>query len=168
MVGITRLIRIELNKMNKRRRKNRVRLSLLILLSVAIPLVCSEWTPSSRAEDKGEPSSKSQQDVSEVSKTIVDLQPFRETSSIKIKGTRGEDGLATLINLNPNVNAWYLLRLSWRGMPEEEYHLENANPTAQRFFLDNNDPDGLVMAEKGNKYICTLWGAKSSHSLKGS
>ena len=152
--------------MNKYRRKNRVRLSLLILLSVAIPLVCSEWTPSSRAEDKGEPSPKSQQDVFEVSKTIVDLQPFRETSSIKIKGARGEDGLATLINLNPNVNAWYLLRLSWRGMTEEDYHLENANPTAQRFFLDNNDPDGLVMAEKGNNYICTLWGAKSSHGLR--
>ncbi len=153
--------------MNRHRKKDGVRLFRLGLLSVAILLVCNEWTPSSRAADKGEPSPKRQQDVSDVSKTIVDLQPFRETSSIKIKGTRGEDGLATLINLNPDINAWYLLRLSWRGMPEEDYHLENADPTAQRFFLDNNNADGLVIAEKENNYICTLWGAKASPNLKG-
>jgi hypothetical protein len=86
-------------------------------------------------------------------------------SSIKIKGAGGNEGIATLINLNPGINAWYLLRLNWPGVPEEDYHLENAHPRTQRFLLDNNDPDGLLIVEKENKYTCNLWGEKSSRSL---
>ncbi len=153
--------------MNKYRRKNRVRLSLLILLSVVILLVCNEWTPSSAAQDKGEPPSKNQQDVPDVSKTIVDLQPFRETSSIKIKGAGGKEGVATLTNLNAGINAWYLLRLNWPGVPGEDYHLENAHPRTQGFLLDSNDPDGLLIVEKENRFTCNLWGANSSRSLTG-
>jgi len=99
-------------------------------------------------------------------KTVIDLQPFRETSSIKIKGVRGEEGLATLINLNPNVNSWYLLRLNWSGAPEENYHLENAHPRIQGLLLDNNHPDGPVILEREDKYICNLWGTKSSYGLR--
>jgi hypothetical protein len=153
--------------MNKRQGKYWVRSSLLLLLSITIPLVCNRWISFSREEDKGEPPSRSQHDVSHVSKTIVDLQPFRETSSIQIKGAGGNEGTATLINLNPNINAWYLLRVNWRGGQEENYHLENAHPRTQRFSLDSNDPNGFTMVEKGKKYICNLWGAISSHSLTG-
>jgi hypothetical protein len=99
-------------------------------------------------------------------KTVIDLQPFRETSSIKIKGARGEEGLATLINLNPNINSWYLLHLNWRGAPEENYHLENAHPRTQRLLLDDNHPDGPVIVEKEENYICNLWGTKSSYGLR--
>ena len=149
--------------MNHHWKKNGVRLSHLGLLSLAIVLAFSGWTPSSKAEDKAK---EPQRNLPHVSKTIVDLQPFRETSSIKIKGVRGEEGLATLINLNPNINAWYLLRLNWPGVPEEEYHLENAHPRSQRFLLDYSDPDGLLIAEKENRYACNLWGATPSYSLK--
>ncbi|MGZ3591329.1 MAG: hypothetical protein ACXU99_11800 [Thermodesulfobacteriota bacterium] len=99
-------------------------------------------------------------------KTIIDLQPFRETSSIEIKGVRGEEGIATLINLNPNVNSWYFLRLKWQGAPEENYHLENAHPRIQRLLLDGNNPDGPVIVEREDKYICNLWGTKSSYGLR--
>jgi hypothetical protein len=153
--------------MDNHRKKNGVRLFHLGLLSVVIALACSGGAPSSRAEDKEEPLSRSRHDVSQVPKTVVDLQPFRETSSIKIKGARGEEGVATLINLNPVINAWYLLRLNWLGGREENYHLENARPRTQRLLLDSNDPDGLIMVEKENKYTCSLWGAISSHSLTG-
>jgi len=153
--------------MNYHRNERRLRLSRLGLLSVMMALVCSTWAPSSNAEDKGkEPRPENQHNLPQVSKTIVDLQAFRETSSIKIKGLRGEEGLATLINLNPNINAWYLLRLNWPGVPEQDYHLENADPQIQRFLLDNSSPDGLLIVEKENRYACNLWGAKSSFSLK--
>ena len=59
--------------------------------------------------------------------TIVDLQPFRTQATLAVR--RGDDaaGTATLINLNPNVNAWFLLALDWgAGGPTEFYHLENA------------------------------------------
>jgi hypothetical protein len=151
--------------MNNHQKKNRMRLFHLGLLSVVMALVWSIWTPSSSADDQGEPHPRSQHDVSHVSKTIIDLQPFRETSSIKIKGAGSEEGLATLINLNPGINAWYLLRLSSSGGSEEDYHLENAHPRTQRFLLDNNDPDGLAIVERENKYTCNLWGAKSVRSL---
>ncbi|HMK53067.1 MAG TPA: hypothetical protein VK551_11225 [Thermodesulfobacteriota bacterium] len=154
--------------MNKYKRKNWVGLSLLLPLTVAILLAHHEWASPCRAEgEKASPSkSRLEGQVSHAPKTIVDLQPFRETSSIKIKDVRGEEGLATLINLNPNINAWYLLRLKWPGTLEEDYHLENAHPKSQRFLLDNNHPEGLVIVEKENKNICNLWEAKFSYSLK--
>jgi len=99
-------------------------------------------------------------------KTIVDLQPFRGTTSIKIEDARGEES-ATLINLNPNVNAWYLLELNRRGgAPEKAYHLENAHCEMQRLLLENSNPQGLIIAEKETKHMCDLWGPKSSYGLK--
>ena len=137
------------------------------LLSIAMVLAFGGWVPSPRAGDQGKESRPgNQHNLPQVSKTVVDLQPFRETSLIKIKGVRGEEGFATLINLNPNINAWYLLRLNWPGVPEEDYHLENAHPRTQRFLLDNNDPDGLLIVEKENRHAYNLWGATSSNRLK--
>jgi hypothetical protein len=130
-------------------------------------LAFSQWTPSSGAEDRGkEPRPESEHSPPEVSKTIVDLQPFRETSSIRIKGAGGDEGVATLVNLNPNINAWYLLRLNWSGVPEEDYHLENAHPQSQRFLLDYSNPEGLLVVGKENRHACNLWGGSSSYSLK--
>jgi hypothetical protein len=155
------------SEMNHHRKKGGAQLFRLGLLSVVIAIALSGGTRSSRAEDKGEPLSKSRYDVSPVSKNIVDLQPFRETSSIKIKGAGGKEGTATFTNLNPGINAWYLLRLNWPGVPEEDYHLENAHPRTQRFLLDSNDSGGLVIVEKENRYACNLWGGNFSRSLTG-
>jgi hypothetical protein len=155
------------SKMSNYNKKNWGRLFHLGLLSVVIALVCGGRAPSSRAEGTGEPPLRTQHDMSQVSKTIIDLQPFRETRSIKIKGAGGHEGIATLTNLNPGINAWYLLQLNWRGGPEENYNLENAHPRTQRFLLDSNEPDGLLIVENENRYTCSLWGAKSSRSLTG-
>jgi hypothetical protein len=99
--------------------------------------------------------------------TIIDLQPFRQSGTIPIKGARGEDGRATLIQLNPNVNAWFVLRLSWRsGAATEDYHLENASPRTQKLLLDEQNPYGLVVAEGDRKTSCDLWGSDPQESLK--
>ncbi len=91
-------------------------------------LVYVPWEPLCRAADQG----------SQASKTIVDLQPFRQTGSIPIKSARGEEGRATLINLNPDINDWYLLQLNWGNRaPAEAYHLEIANRRNQRLMLDD-------------------------------
>lgn len=99
--------------------------------------------------------------------TIIDMQPFRETHSIGIKGGAGQQGSATLINLNPGVNAWYLLRLSRPGAPEQEtYHLENGDPTSRTLSLDESNPYGLVITSGKERSVCDLWGPDSRESLR--
>ncbi|HAM51772.1 MAG TPA: hypothetical protein DCP92_14215 [Nitrospiraceae bacterium] len=97
--------------------------------------------------------------------TILDLQPFRQTSSIEIKDAQGSKGLATLINLNANVNAWYLLRLDWRGGVTESYHLENADPEKQRLALDSHNPSGLAIDHGKDRSVCELWAGNSRDRL---
>jgi len=99
--------------------------------------------------------------------TIVDLQPFRRTSSIQIKTGRGEEGLATLINLNPDINSWYLLGLRWPGgVPDATYHLENADSGTQQLLLNTSHPAGLVIVRGNEKVVCDLWGGNSPDSLE--
>lgn len=74
-------------------------------------------------------------------KTIVDLQPFRRQSA-----GRG----ATLINLNPHVNAWFLLTVN-----DVAWHLENQAPRAQQLVLD--DKSGFVIIEGGKRDACDLF-----------
>ncbi|MGH2482728.1 MAG: hypothetical protein ACRDHW_24025, partial [Ktedonobacteraceae bacterium] len=57
--------------------------------------------------------------------SIVDLQPMRQVSRVEFAHD-GQRGLATLINLNPRINAWFVLELEWPGLHESAfYHLEN-------------------------------------------
>ncbi len=101
-------------------------------------------------------------------KTIVELQPFRETSSIEIKDGKGEDGLITLINLNPNINAWFLLQSKWgKGGREGAYHIENADPQTQRPQLGKDNPKGFLLIERVKRLQCDLWGIDSNESLEG-
>ena len=92
-------------------------------------------------------------------KTIVDLQPFRLSNSIDICSRAGKKGTATLINLNPAVNAWYLLKVTWDGSPEVFYHLENANPHSRKLVLNQKYPSGIVIVEGKNRSSCDLFGS---------
>src|SRR5579859_5177175 len=84
--------------------------------------------------DQGEkaaaPQSQAAQYNAEVPKTILELQQFRRTSSISIRAGSGREGMATLVNLNPAINTWYLLSITWSnaGAPEPAWHLENPKP----------------------------------------
>ena len=95
----------------------------------------------------------------EAPKTIVELQQFRQSSSMRIKSQAGRQGAATLINLNPAINVWYLLKVAWEDAPEVAYHLENANPRTRQLILDEKYPLGLVIVEGRNRYRCELFGA---------
>ncbi len=97
-----------------------------------------------------------------VPKSIVELQQFRRTYSTPIRGPGGKSGVVTLMNLNPSINIWYLLRLNWNdGSPETVYHLENPYPKQQEFVLDESHPDRFVIVDGIHKVGCKIWDSTS-------
>ncbi len=100
-------------------------------------------------------------------KTVLELQQFRQASSIHVRSgsprVKGREGVATLVNLNPTINTWYLLSVVWSnaGAQESAWHLENPKPHDAQILLDEKYPSGLVIAEAGNRYSCDLFGAGS-------
>ena len=99
-------------------------------------------------------------------KTILELQPFRTTTRIRLQRVNGAPGTATLINLNPQANAWYLLSLDWSGRyPRINYHLENPDRAGAELHLlagDNNRSVDIVTA---NSSICHLWNESADNPL---
>ena len=93
-------------------------------------------------------------------RTIVELQPFRQRASISIRSTSLRAGVATLVNLNPAINAWYLMEVSWGdGSAKRVYHLENPKPRTRTLLLDEKYPFGLVIAEGQARDSCDLFSA---------
>jgi len=61
--------------------------------------------------------------------TIVDLQPDRTVVRAEIRRAPDEIGTASLTNLNPHINGWFVLTLDWPVSGEHEsFHLENPDP----------------------------------------
>lgn len=89
--------------------------------------------------------------------SAVELQSFRVSSSIEIRGPGGREGTAVLTDLNPRINDGYLLELSWKDGEETKLHLENARPGLHRLLLDPVFPSGLVVAGPGESRLCDLW-----------
>jgi hypothetical protein len=90
--------------------------------------------------------------------SILDLQPFRHASSSSIEADQGRQGTATLINLNPTINAWYVLKIVWKDGSEIAYHLENPEPRARTLVLDPNYPAGIELLEGDARHPCKLFG----------
>ncbi len=88
-------------------------------------------------------------------RTIVELQPFRRTQRVTIRGPAGRPGAATLVDLNPDANAWFLLTLEGgAGGEPRSYHLQNPDPEGQQVRLAD---DGLVVSAGGREFDCALW-----------
>ena len=99
--------------------------------------------------------------------TVIDLQPARQQQSIPLPATSGKVGSATLTNLNPNVNMWYLLSIRRpKTTAVSVYHLENPYPNRQTFKLDPNRPGGLVIEGESGPQFCALWTSPSQSVLK--
>ncbi len=91
-------------------------------------------------------------------KTVVELQPFRRESTLQWRRQNGQSGLAELIDLQPTVNAWYLLGIQESSSEAMSwYHLENAQPDRQRIVLDAAYPQGLRIDLDGQRLECLLW-----------
>ena len=93
----------------------------------------------------------------ETSKTIVQLQQFRETEAMAAEGSGGKRGTATLVNLNPRINSWFLLTLNWGTGAPLTYHLENPKPRVQAFHLGAANSHGIRITTDGRTIDCDLW-----------
>jgi hypothetical protein len=80
--------------------------------------------------------------------TIVDLQPDRVVVRAEIRRGPDEIGSASLTNLNPHINSWFLLTLDWPASGEHQrLHLENLD--SQKLLILSANPDGSLRLEVG-------------------
>ncbi len=108
---------------------------------------------------------------SDIPKTIIELQPFRLTQRVEfsVTGDQGADGAgeATLTNLNPQINVWFLLTIrSTRSGKSQAYHLENPWPRTQRLSIDADHPRGLRILSDDHEIACDLWGREGTTALQ--
>ncbi len=120
-------------------------------------------------EKADQPKNQVTQYDAEVPKTIVELQQFRQSQTSPITSQKRKKGVATLINLNPAINAWYLLKVAWEGSASEvSFHLENPEPRTRRLVLDETYPTGLVLLNGQTRYSCDLFGTDALDRAKAS
>lgn len=95
--------------------------------------------------------------------TILDLQPFAQTTTAAAAG----GGKATLINLNPRINVWYVLALQRDGASSPAYfHLQNPAPLHQTLLLDGRSGRGLLVRTDHGEEACELWPERGARPLE--
>ena len=105
----------------------------------------------------------------EAPKKILELQQFRRSQTIAAAAGGGRVGRATLIELNPQINAWFLLTLDW-GDPggRTSYHLQNPAPDTQSVSLNDAEFGGLAISDDSETITCDLWSGEPSPLERGS
>ncbi len=84
-------------------------------------------------------------------KTIVELQPFRSTTTAVLPDT-GEK--LRFISLNPGINAWFLLEIGPVGSgSRRSYHLENPDPAGRSVELAAGGAPAIII----NGETCAPW-----------
>ena len=110
----------------------------------------------------GTAADQKQQYDADVPKTILELQQFRQSSSVQVVSGSGRQGVATLVNLNPTINTWYVLQVAWKdGAAEPAAHLENPKPQQARLILDEQYPSGIVVQEGSRRHLCERVGTRA-------
>lgn len=140
------------------------RIARTVLL--ALGLVFSATQACSSSGGATEQAARLAQYEAEAPKTILELQQFRRTSSRVMVDSSGRRGTATLVELNPNINSWFLLRLDWEHPTETQtYHLENADPRGVHVSLDEGNGWGLRISSAAGDARCPLWPDHASSPL---
>ena len=100
--------------------------------------------------------------------SILDLQPLRQVSFLEVSGAAGRRGMATLINLNPRINEWFVLRLDWTGpAATDSYHLENVDAARTKLSLARESGGyGIHLESGGWKVDCPLGSAGETSVLE--
>jgi hypothetical protein len=100
-------------------------------------------------------------------KTILELQQFRTGSRIRLQRANGVSGIATLTNLNPQTNTWYLLSLTWSGQyPSATYHLENPHRTGEQLHLRADSNGAALDITTASASLCRLWSDSRDNPLQ--
>jgi hypothetical protein len=140
-----------------------VALGGFVLACTGMLLMAKSWQGSTRGMVA--PNSVTIEHEVDQTKPILDLQPFRQTSFNRIKSDAGIQGTVTLLNLNPAVNAWYVMEVDWQDGSKFSYHLENPQPRTEKIFLDPKYPSGIEISEGNTHYSCNLFGNKTNGPL---
>ncbi len=99
-------------------------------------------------------------------KSVVALQQFRTSLEIPILDSAANRGVASLTNLNPHINTWFLLSIEWKSTGDvDSYHLESLFPDRQRLVLDSAFPTGLVIETEDERLRCDLWSDRRPGAL---
>lgn len=122
-------------------------------------LVALLAVPVARAAETGTPpEDQAREYAAPGPKTILQLQPFRQSESRPLGAPGGRPGSATLVNLNPRLNSWLLLLLDRGGGDAPlAFHLENPDPGRQRIRLADAPARGVVITTAGESRDCVLW-----------
>ncbi len=90
-------------------------------------------------------------------RSVLDLQTRWIETAIPIVIDGETRGTATLVDLNPAIRSWFLLRLENLDGSQEVFHLENPFPETQRLELAPDHPTGIVLVQEGDTLACGLW-----------
>jgi len=99
-------------------------------------------------------------------KNILELQPYRRTSTVAMEGFDSRMKNATLVNINPTINAWYLLTVEWNDGRTTHHHLVNAHPNRQDITLDPDHPNALTFVDTAGPRLCELWSSDGPSPLE--
>lgn len=103
---------------------------------------------------------------SKVNPSVIDLQDARTEAVLDLKGQAGMPAEVRLINLNPDVNVWHLLKLTWNPQKIEWFHLENGLGHDLNVELSSTYHNGLVLTNaNGEKQQCDLWGNSGKSAI---
>lgn len=98
--------------------------------------------------------------------SIVDLQPSRQVSTVEFPRERAAE-FARLINLNPRINAWFILELQWTATHESTfYHLENPDRLGTRVMLGEGESGALLLESSQGRSSCPLWANEAENLLE--
>lgn len=133
----------------KRGRNLRLRVPSVIARLLAVLLLLQGHAVVAAAESLASPN-------------ILDLQASHQAATVS-SGSSGARGTATLSNLNPRINRWYVLVLDWEGKEGTTYfHLENPAPLHQTLLLDRDTRRGLLVRTDLDEFACELWPDRKS------
>ncbi len=134
-----------------------------VVLAAALPILI---TAAARAQTAGS-NLQAQARITDSPATVVNLQAFRTVDSITVDRPDGKTVELSLINLNPNINQWYILQINRnKDGGIEAYHLENPYPKDQRLDLDETLPDNLLFSLAGEAYPCKPWSFSGDGELE--
>lgn len=134
------------------------------------PVEAPEWeapTVLAPSEDQPEKSAQGErlaEATSVAPSSIIDLQKFRTQESLALPRGIGASRLE-LLNLNPNINRWLILRVTSLRGDSVAYHLENVAPQSQQIHLAPEDRAGLRILVGDEVLDCPLFGSEGRDEL---
>ena len=124
-----------------------------VVAAEPVPIAAAPEPPARRFEPP--PAGQLEEYAARRAKTVLELQPFRQTTMIAIQDGAGHFGEATLTELDPGLGDWLLLRVDFGGNPGGGlFHLENPSPERQGVRLA---AAGLEITTPEGVRSCELW-----------